>query len=574
MHQPRTLLHGFFALVLTTILMVGTVSAQPQPTAIGSVWSHYYEALALRGDLERPYLTIQQLSRNVWDVPARVTHPWQQHEPTPPAGGNHSIFSLHSLGAESYSTFNSRYATGGNDGSMWQGRGFNTRFQGGGIAAVDLNQHRIGMTLFPEFWAAENRAFELVSADDITGTTVLFADQTYGYITRNMDLPQRFGSDPLVEFGWGETEMRYDYQRLSIGFGNQALWLGPGRENALILSNNAGGFPKIDIGIRKTELRFGDIEIGAFEGLAFWGRLTPSEFFDTVRYDTHNFYSGLALGYSPSFWRDFTVGFNKVAITQWSQIDGTAFIQPFNPEFKGYRGEGGQQASLTGDFFSTASGTNIYVEWGRWDFSGDRNLYNVPGWASAFTIGGRQIFGIDPRRFMLLSVEFTDLGKSRAQMLVPAERWNNVGFYQQQNVGTGFTHRGQVLGGAIGPGGDSQNLAIAYYGRLGYVDLFINRIARNKDVLYFTGINTTIDDIVYNVGPESDARQRMFVEVRYGLSGQLFVGDFGLGARFTLHETRNWNYRAFEDVWNARVELNISYLPRSLLSGRPVALPK
>ncbi len=551
-------IHGVL-LTLSLLIIAAAAHAQSGTTPIGSVWDRYYEALALRGDIERPYMTIRQLSRNAWEIPESLEHPWQDHRGPQGSTARSGAWSARSLGVESYSSYNSRYASGGNDGAMWQGRGFNTRLQGGVHGNYEQGDHRLGVTLYPVFWVAENREFELVDPDDITGTNVLFGDPVYGYYSRTVDLPQRHGPDPIYEVGWGESEVRYDYGPLSAGFGNQALWLGPGRQNSLILSNNAGGFPKVDLGLRKTEVSILERNLGTLEAIAFWGRLTPSDYFDTTNYDDHNLYTGVAIGYSLPFWPEFTLGFNKVAITQWSDIDANALIQHFRTEIRGYRGDGGQQASLSGDFFSPATGTNIYVEWGRYDFSRGKHWIHVPGWSSVYSIGGRQVFDLGPRRFALLSVEHTNLLKSRAQMLGPSDRWNSAGFYRQHNVGTGFTHRGQILGGAIGPGGHSQYVSLAYYGRQGFIDVFVQRYARNKDVLYFTGQSEEKDGTLFMLGPESDARQRVFAEMRFGIGGYLHAGAFGLGSRVTVHDTRNFNYQAGEDTWNTRVELTVNY---------------
>ena len=545
-------------IALSLVIITGTAHAQSGTTPIGSVWDRYYEALALRGDIERPYMTIRQLSRNAWEIPESLEHPWQDHRGPQGSTARSGAWSARTLGVESYSSYNSRYASGGNDGAMWQGRGFNTRLQGGVHGGYEQGDHRFGVTLHPVFWAAENREFELVDPDDITGTSALFGDPVYGYYTRAMDLPQRHGPDPIYEAGWGESEARYDYGPLSAGFGNQALWLGPGRQNALILSNNAGGFPKVDLGLRKTSVHLLGYDLGTFEAISYWGRLTPSDYFDTTNYDDHNLYTGVGVAYSLPFWQEFTLGFNKVAITQWSNTDFGALAQHFSLNFSGYPGDGGQQASITGDWFSSVTGTNIYMEWGRWDYSSSRNPINVPGHAAAFTLGARQVFELDRHRFFLLSGEHTNLGKSREQLIKGAGE-NNVGFYRQHNVGTGFTHRGQVLGGAVGPGGDSQYASLAYYGRRGYVDLFVQRFSRNKDVLYFMGQTVEVDGKEHSLGPEYEARHRMFVEMRYGAGGYAFFGSAALGLQVAVHDTRNWNYQAYEDVWHTRVELTLNW---------------
>lgn len=525
-------------------------------TTMHSPWDDYLEALSLRGDIERPYLTIRQASRNQWQLPSGNTpHPWSSLQPPSSLQPAERPITARVLPVESFSSYNSRYAYGENDGAMWQGRGLNSRLRLGASAEWQYRDHGIGFTLYPTFWAAENRDFELVDPDDLLSVPRLFGHPEFGYITNHMDLPQRMGPDPLQELGWGETELRYDYRQFTTGFGTQSLWLGPGRYNALILSTNAEGFPKLDVGFRKTETRF-----GAFEGLGFWGRLTPSDYFDTTRFDDHNFYSGMAIAWQPWFWRQFTLGFNKVSIVRWEDFGVQSVIQPFDLSLSGYPGDGGQQASLTGEFRSTETGTSIYLEWARYDYSPRRHLMTTPGWTATWTLGGRQVFSLDPNRFILLSVEHTNLSRSREQMLGPGT-WGTSGFYRQHNVGTGFTNRGQVLGGWIGPGADTQYVSLKYYDQFGLLGVFVRRNARNKDVLYFQGQSTEIDGSRYMIGPKENSFRTLNVEMQYGAMGYFHLKSLILGFKAYYHDTLNWNYRERVDVTNIRVEFNLTWQP-------------
>lgn len=56
-------------------------------------------------------------------------------------------------------------------------------------------------------------------------------------------------------------------ENLTLGFGTQAIWLGPAQVNAILHSNNAPTYPKFDAGLRRTEIHIpwlnwyiGDIE--------------------------------------------------------------------------------------------------------------------------------------------------------------------------------------------------------------------------------------------------------------------------------------------------------------------------
>ena len=103
---------------------------------LGSYMNEYYQVLALSGFVERPTLMYQSLSRNAWELPADdVDHPWKKRMEREEnwnlgEGVNWSIIS-----PELLLSFNTSYAQGFNDGSLWQGKGVNSRITGG----INLN---------------------------------------------------------------------------------------------------------------------------------------------------------------------------------------------------------------------------------------------------------------------------------------------------------------------------------------------------------------------------------------------------------------------------------------------------
>ena len=62
---------------------------------------------------------------------------------------------------------------------------------------------------------------------------------------QSMDLPWRHGDRSFGDVTWGQSSIAADIGPLSIGASTENEWWGPGVRNALILSNNAAGFPKI-----------------------------------------------------------------------------------------------------------------------------------------------------------------------------------------------------------------------------------------------------------------------------------------------------------------------------------------
>ena len=184
----------------------------------------------------------------------------------------------------------------------------------------------------------------------------------YGSFLAQLDNPQRYGDEFLLSPGLGQSEIRYTGEKLTLGIGNQSLWIGPGIYNSLILSNNAGGFPKLDIGMRKI-----DTPAGEFEFLVWWGFLTESDYFVGDSVNNKNLLTGLHIDYKPPFIKGLTVGFNRTLIANFADVDLSSFGYIFAPFMNFHYGEdkNDQRASITLDWIFPEIGFNVYMEWGK-----------------------------------------------------------------------------------------------------------------------------------------------------------------------------------------------------------------
>ena len=67
----------------------------------------------------------------------------------------------------------------------------------------------------------------------------------YGYFYGKIDAPQRFGDDSIFAFDWGDSEIRYTWRAITVGFGTEYLWLGPSYMNAVLHSNHAAAITPV-----------------------------------------------------------------------------------------------------------------------------------------------------------------------------------------------------------------------------------------------------------------------------------------------------------------------------------------
>ena len=290
------------------------------------------------GLTERPALNYRTLSDSVWAIketdtgnttaedsgteanaeskaetinrPEKTPHPWQNNNLGTKKtlwktssentnwftnGLNRSV-ALKIYGPEWFNSFNTAAPYGQNDGALWQGKGYNTSL----TAGVRLEAYGFEVTVKPQVVFSQNLDFEIMKSH---------SDSEYGYFwgygTKNngVDLPQRFGDKAFVYFDWGDTEVRYTWKNLTLGFGTQAIWLGPAQVNAILHSNNAPTYPKFDAGLRRTEIHIPWVNwyIGDIEARIWTGKLTESDYYDSDESNDNNMIHGLALAYAPSF---------------------------------------------------------------------------------------------------------------------------------------------------------------------------------------------------------------------------------------------------------------------------------
>ena len=106
----------------------------------------------------------------------------------------------------------------------------------------------------------------------------------------------------------------------------------------------------------------------------------------------------------------------------------------------------------------------------------------------------------------------------------------------------GYTHRGQVIGAAIGPGASSQWFATDYLRRTGSVGLFLGRIRWANDAYYdrtrFTPGWVFQHDVSFFGG----------VRTGFGLTGMRVEGTWTVGKRYNyLFQSRGINWYNRDD---------------------------
>ena len=373
--------------------------------------------------------------------------------------------------------YNSALPFGLNDGAAWAGRGTSALVRAG--AAVRVG--RVRLVIAPELAVAHNEPFALIPLERAGRSP--YASPFYAG-RASIDLPTRFGDRRYARLSAGQSTLAVRLGGAEVGASAENAWWGPGQWNALLLGPGAEGFPHLFARTaRPLRTPLGDVEARALAGV-----LSPSLYLDDGPLDTQRAFSGVAATLRPARLPDLTLGVARTVVTS---IDRDAkflghaadALTVWDPTPDGDARPRGDQ--LTGAFarwLFPEERAEIYGEWARSGVPRSvRELLLVPQDGRAFTIGGRVLRPLGSgARQLRLQLELTDTEQSIALR----DRPQPAPFYTGLATREGYTHRGQLLGAAIGPGGSSQWLAADHVTARTSLGLVLGRIRWNNDALY------------------------------------------------------------------------------------------
>ena len=472
----------FFSIFIYLILPF--LSAQE---ALKSVEEEYYDFLALQGLAERPSLNYRTLSDSVWSIDDNAFHPWQGQN----LGTWHNLFGdfrMRVYGPELFMSGNTAAPYGHNDGVLWQGRGFNALLKGG----ARFEGYGVKLTLLPHFAFSQNAEFEIMPShyENEHGYFWGYGD---GYPKPNnggADAPQRFGDKPFFDWDFGDSEIRYTWKTLTVGFGTQAIWLGPSYLNSMLHSNNAPAYPKFDIGLRRQRVTLPWLGwyIGDVEARLWVGQLTESEYFDSDDTNNYTMLHGLSLAYAPSFLPGLTLFANRVCLVPWAWENLKYIFPNDNNTIED------QKASFGFSWVFPQVGFEVYGEIGIDDYvriDGIVAYFRHPFHTTVYTGGLKKTLQIMPEKHIYgdLNFEFNWMEMTQDFQL----QWS-YSFYFHHQIIHGYTNRGQWLGNGISPGGNSQYLSFTLYYPNGKSSLFISRNNPDSNNIYRHAIYASAKD--------------------------------------------------------------------------------
>ncbi len=371
-----------------------------------------------------------------------------------------------------------------NDGPLWAGRGWNFSLGAGVALEQQFHGTTVHIRVAPTMYYSQNRPFQI-----FPGTTPgrsAFANPFHGE-GASLDLPHRFGDRHLLGFDYGRSSVSVAWPNVVAGVTTENDWWGPGIRNAIVMSNNAAGVPRLFVATARPVRT----KLGAFDAMLISGTLTQSLFFSPSPPASENrSLSGVVVQLRPAFDSMLTFGFERVVyrpIGPFASPFTMTLARTFDALVLWESISGGfQKSDQIGGIFARWSfptaGFEVYGEWARMDPPENfGELFTAPHRSGGWTFGFQWA---QPRRnhsYLRLQSELTYLEQSRVfpDRLVPD-------FYSGYASPQGYTQRGQVVGAAIGPGASSQWLAVDWFAPRWQAGAFVGRIRWDNDAMYRT----------------------------------------------------------------------------------------
>lgn len=395
---------------------------------------------------------------------------------------------------------NNNLPVGFNDGNLIPNVGLQEKFTFG----AQFNTGPLSILVQPEYIKAQN----------FSGTEFLenrfdinYRRSFYWYIRNKIDNSTRIGNQSYSQLFWGQTSIRLNSKKLSIGISSENIWWGPGSRNSLLLTNHAPGFKHISFNTREPiNTKLGLIEFQIIAG-NIDSSISPSIDFDTfppnityreLKSNAPRGIAGYFINWKPKWFKHLTFGLGGMTYFYKKNpnvLPSTNLIQDENQP---------SRANLSSLFFRYAipsENAEFYMEYGiNGKFFAPFNIIGdtIP---TAYTVGFRKYFKLSKRTIssyqsaLMVSIELTQLQLPDNRLIFnPSDPRGGVprtqSWYTHPFIKQGYTNQGQILGASIGPGSNSQTLYLSWIKGLKKVGLSVERILYNSDFYqyhFYTG---------------------------------------------------------------------------------------
>ena len=441
-----------------------------------------------------------------------------------------NIGKLGLLPITSVNKFTSHHPYGWSDGALFPANGFQSLLSAG----VYFKLGPLSVQLRPEILYAENKPYERTAnygADNFRG--------------------------PYKKILPGQSRIALNFGPISLAASSENIWWGPGQFSAVMMSNNAPGFPHLSLSTNRPL----KTAIGSFEWQIIGAEIRDIQYqHDEYRYlsnynqvylpfadsiDNKKYMNGVGLSYHPKFLKGVTVGITRVFVSSVLNINNNlsvnegfvgAYLPVLGKFFKDkYVDDNArkwnQLASLFLRINFPKSKSEVYVEYGwndhKWNI---RDMMMSPSHSAAYLIGVKKLFDLGQEKVLDVTIEHNQMEQSPDFLVRDAYLWYIHWFKSD------YTHTSQVLGSGIGFGANAFTASFVLKKGYSQLGMILERVQR--DPTYFSS---------------------RWTDLSIGIVGRKKINNFLLNTRVSGIQSINYAWEKKRDRFNVMGLVGLSY---------------
>tara|TARA_B100001758_G_scaffold158631_1_gene136730 strand:+ start:532 stop:2232 length:1701 start_codon:yes stop_codon:yes gene_type:complete len=467
--------------------------------------------------------------------------------------------------------FSSHHPYNRNNGSLIPNRGYQHTISPGFFSRIGP----LSIQLKPEFLYAQNLDYDGFWDGHYP---IIWAERYEDW--NHIDTPERFGDSEYKKLLWGQSNIRLNYKKLSLGLSTENIWWGPSIRNSIMMSNHARGFKHITfntlspinsaIGSFEWQFVTGKLESSGFNppqtDRTYAGTLLFKEKLNQEGLEDWRYFQGFSFTYSPKWIDGFSVGFIRwvqmysalVKGNYWWMVGNPTYFPVFanlfrkNDKSVDYEYQTDQAAGIFMRWLWKSAKAEIYAEFHRNDAPQNfRDLILDSDHSRAITIGLQKIFKSRNNFDYLFSWEWTQLEQTSGRLLRNAGSW-----YHHIYVYHGYTNKGEVIGAGIGPGSNSNYFSFSAINEKTKYGLAFEIIDHDND--FYTEAFMAADDF-----------RRYWKDLNLILNYNKKFKNFWLSSNLIYSRSLNYQwelddfvepyYHAGRDVNNFHLNIKLSY---------------
>jgi len=353
----------------------------------------------------------------------------------------------------------------------------------------------------------------------------------------------------------GNSSLRFDLGKLSMGVSTQNLWWGPGIYNSLLMSNNAQGFFHYSINSNRPIKNF----LGTFQFQVISATLTQDSLqgFENNGLRRRNInksdrvLSSLAVDYQPSFLKNISFGINR-SLQSYKDRLPTDFVQKNIPVLGAFFGS----TDIARDTFPQDQTVSIYTKWmfpkshaelyyqfayndakANW-----RDFWLDMSHSTAYILGFKKLFILKGEKYLDLGLEVIKLGQT------PSYLHRNAGnFYEHSQISEGYTNQNQILGAGSGYGNNMQTIQLSMNEGWNKWGIIFHHIQQNPMALV-SGVN------------DLGLRKIKWNDYSYGVQSRFKYKNILFNANIEWVNSKNYLWTMGQNQNNLYVNFNTIFL--------------